>query len=93
MGKLRGERMSKRIIAILGAVVMTVLLFGCGASRETTTARFRVTDDGDTFWTIYRIVDTETGVQYISVPNGGTCVIVDRDGKPLIANGWRDYDE
>lgn len=71
---------------------MTVLLFGCGASRKTT-ARFRVTDDADSYWSIYRIVDTETGVQYISVPNGGTCVIVDRDGKPLIANGWRDYGE
>ena len=80
----------RRIKIFFGAVLMTVLLVGCG---ETSEARFRVTDDDGSRYRIYRIVDTDTGVQYLSVPNGGTCVIVDRDGKPLIATGWRDYGE
>jgi len=37
---------------------------------------------------IYR--DNETGVQYISRFNCGTCVVVDRDGKPYIGDEKND---
>lgn len=39
-------------------------------------------------------VDTETGVQYLYVigySKGGLTVLVDSDGKPLIADGYGDY--
>lgn len=35
------------------------------------------------------IVDTETGVQYLFISagyGGGLCTIVDRDGKPMLAD-------
>lgn len=38
------------------------------------------------------LIDKETGVQYLAVGNHGIIVVVDADGKPLIANGWRDSD-
>ena len=40
------------------------------------------------------LVDSETGVQYLYVSTiyrAGLTVLVDRDGKPLIANGYGDY--
>ena len=36
-------------------------------------------------------IDTETGVCYCGA-NGKLTMMVDHDGKPFIANGWRDYD-
>ena len=41
----------------------------------------------------YIWVDTETGVCYLETGTGGICVLVDHNGKPFVANGWRDYDE
>lgn len=40
------------------------------------------------------IVDTETGVEYLWVRfdySGGLTVLVDHNGKPLIAEGYKDY--
>ena len=40
------------------------------------------------------LVDSETGVQYLYVSTiyrAGLTVLVDRDGKPLIAEGYKDY--
>lgn len=38
-------------------------------------------------------IDTETGVCYATIAGigNGLTVMVDREGKPYIANGWRDY--
>lgn len=36
----------------------------------------------DGFYAIVK--DNRTGVEYISRSNGGTCVVVDKDGKPFI---------
>ena len=35
-------------------------------------------------------IDTETGVCYCGA-NGHLTVMVDHDGKPFVANGWRDF--
>lgn len=40
------------------------------------------------------LVDTETGVEYLWISEysrGGLAVIVDHNGKPLIAPGFKDY--
>lgn len=33
------------------------------------------------------VVDTYTGVQYLRTSNGGVCVMVDAEGKPLVDKG------
>ena len=35
-------------------------------------------------------IDTETGVCYCGA-NGKLTMMVDHDGKPFVANGWRDF--
>lgn len=43
---------------------------------------------------LYVWIDTETGVCYVGNGKGSTLtVLVDHDGRPYIANGWRDYNE
>lgn len=37
-------------------------------------------------------IDKETGVCYCGA-NGKLTMMVDHDGKPFVANGWRDYNE
>ena len=67
---------------------MIALLVGCGAVDDTRQERMRIERYDE-----YRIyTDRDSGVQYLS-RGESLVVIVDRDGKPLIANGWRDYDE
>ena len=38
-------------------------------------------------------VDTDTGVCYLRGISGGYCVMVDHNGNPCIANGWRDWSD
>lgn len=55
-------------------------------------ARFRI-EAGGTGIGVALVTDRDTGVQYLMNTNTGTCtVLVDKDGKPYLANGWRDYD-
>lgn len=80
--------MKNRITAVLWAVLMIAPLVGCGAADDTRPERMRIERYDE-----YRIyTDRDSGVQYLS-RGESLVVIVDRDGKPLIANGWRDYGE
>ena len=76
----------KKIMAIILCVLLAVSLTACTwntPSTDTSESDGRmkmIFNDG--FAIIY--VDTETGVQYFSRSNCGTCVMVDENGKPVI---------
>lgn len=76
----------KKIFVAIIAVTMSFILFGCGYNK---TEVDKENNDGrmsliynDGFVIIY--VDNETGVQYFSRANCGSCVMVDEYGKPYI---------
>ena len=76
----------KKIMAIILCVLLVVSLTACtwnASSTDTSKNDGRmklIFNDG--FAIIY--VDTETGVQYFSRSNCGTCVMVDENGNPVI---------
>ena len=54
--------------------------------------RFRI-ESGGTSIGVALVTDRETGVQYLmNMNSGGVTVLLDKDGKPYLANGWRDSD-
>lgn len=83
--------LAKKIICLaLCLACIAILLCGCGlhdwnefnADNENSDGRMTVVFN-DGFATIYR--DNETGVQYFSRANCGSCVMVNADGTPYIA--------
>ena len=72
----------KKVICLILCAVMLMALFGCGYSKSVPDERQErmtvVYTDG--FCVIYR--DNETGVQYFSRSNAGSCVMVNADGSP-----------
>ena len=77
--------MKKIVVAIL-CVLLVACLSACTFNASSTDING---NDGrmkmifnDGFAIIY--VDTETGVQYFSRANCGTCVMVDENGSPII---------
>ena len=77
----------KRVIAITITItiltLLTLALCGCGKA-EAGTYRLRTLEAG-ALYTIY--VDNLTGIQYLKTYQGGVCVMVDAEGKPLIWEG------
>lgn len=73
----------KRVIAITMLILLTFALCGC-RKAESGTYRLRTLETGATY-VIY--VDNLTGIQYLRIPKGGLCVMVDAEGKPLIWEG------
>lgn len=76
----------KKLLIVFISVILIVFLCSCG---KNTVARDTDGNDdrlaivySDGFCIIY--VDTETGCQYLSRSNCGTCLVVDADGKPLL---------
>ena len=76
----------RKIVAVLLCVILVSCLSGCEFNEKSTDTSG---NDGrmkaifnDGFAIIY--VDMETGVQYFSRANCGTCVMVDENGDPLI---------
>ena len=76
----------KKIVTIILSVILVVCLSACGYNKSSSDTNG---NDGrmnvifnDGFAMIY--VDTETGVQYFSRANCGTCVMVDENGVPVI---------
>lgn len=77
--------MKKRLIAAMLAAC--VLMSGCSNTtsvmqKESNAGRFRCE-----YGQVYLVTDTKTGVQYLvwsDFEKGGVCVLVDRDGKPLL---------
>lgn len=70
----------KRVIAITILTLLILALCGCGKA-EAGTYRLRRLET-DSSYVIY--VDNLTGIQYLQVYQGGVCVMVDAEGKPLI---------
>ena len=76
----------RKIVAVLLCVILVLCLSGC--TFNTSSADISGNDGrmkiifNDGFAIIY--VDTETGVQYFSRADCGTCVMVDENGDPLI---------
>lgn len=79
--------MKKKLLLI--ALVIASLLTGCG-NRAPRQYDGRMKYAGTSgVASIY--IDAETGVCYLGA-NGHYTVMVNQDGTPFIANGWRDYD-
>ena len=83
--EMRGKLMRK-IVSVLLCVILVSCLSGCTYNENSTDTSG---NDGrmkmifnDGLAIIY--VDTETGVQYFSRANCGTCVMVDENGVPVI---------
>lgn len=76
----------KKLLVVLVSLLLVVSLCSCGFnSAETDTAgndNRLVIIFNDGFCMIF--VDTETGCQYVSKSNAGTCLMVDAEGKPLL---------
>lgn len=82
--------MARKVIALI--LVAAVLLFvGCG-DRAPKQYEGRMKYAGGN--AVYEVlIDTETGICYLKTTFGGVCVMVNQDGTPFVANGWRDNDE
>lgn len=76
----------KRVIAITILILLTFALCRCvKVEAEAGNRRLWILNEGVSY-VIY--VDNLTGVQYLRTHNGGVCVMVDAEGKPLI---WESY--
>ncbi len=77
------------------ALSISILLAGCGRTRPDAfdnPNRFRVEAGGNNVG-VALVTDRDTGVQYLmNTHTGAFTVLIDKDGKPYLANGWRDYD-
>ena len=77
------------------SVSVAVMLAGCGrvkADSFDNPNRFRIEAGGSSIG-VALVTDRDTGVQYLMNTHSGTfTVLIDKDGKPYLANGWRDYD-
>lgn len=87
--------MKKAVIA--AALSLSMILAGCASAESSDGVRERFENTGSNVDSIRIITDAETGVQYLYVCDrrwgyggmGGLTVLVDADGKPLIAEGAR----
>ncbi len=70
----------KRVIAITILTLLTLAMCGCNKA-EADNHRLRILERG-AMYEIY--VDNLTGIQYLSTYQGGVCIMVDAEGKPLI---------
>lgn len=75
--------MKRAIVIIMLVVLLSVSLCGC-VKAEAGNRRLWVLD-ASPMYEIY--VDNLTGIQYLSTNQGGVCVMVDAEGKPLIWEG------
>ena len=82
---------------IILAMLLAVILSGCGSTLKQADAfdnpnRFRVEAGGNNVG-VALVTDRDTGVQYLmNTHTGSFVVLIDKDGKPYLANGWRDYE-
>lgn len=90
----------KRILLSLLGVMLCFSICGCASPLEAHTSagkslgheRFKIIEGDYNSQAI--LVDTETGVEYLWISEysrAGLTILVDHDGKPLIAPGFKDY--
>ena len=75
----------------IALVLLILLLSGCSFSAREQDAdkRMQILEIGEHH---ILMVDTMTGVTYLRAREATAfTVVVDRDGNPYIANGWRDF--
>ncbi len=73
---------------IVAVLAVCILMSGCSNTtsvmqKESNAGRFRCE-----YGQVYLVTDTKTDVQYLvwsDFEKGGVCVLVDRDGKPILA--------
>lgn len=75
--------MKRAIVIIMLVVLLSVSMCGC-QKAEAGNRRLWILDSC-AMYGIY--VDNLTGVQYLKTNQGGVCVMVDADGRPLIWEG------
>ena len=92
--------MKKILLSLLG-IILCFSVCGCSKTKleaKTLTGenlghdRFQIIEGDYNSQAV--LVDTETGVEYLWISEysrGGLTVIVDHEGKPLIAPGYKDY--
>ena len=78
----------KKIICLIVCVLICLSFCGCDTiepieDNSSQQGRFAILFDNGS---VTVVVDRETGVQYLSNYKGGTVVMVDESGKPLIYN-------
>lgn len=80
--------MKKKIFCLIFLLVLMFSLGGCGWNKLDD-SDMKESNDGmvtliynDGFYMIVK--DNRTGVEYISRSDCGTCVVVDKDGKPFV---------
>ena len=85
------SRISGKLLLI--ALSVSILLAGCGRTKPDAfdnPTRFRIEAGGNSVG-VALVTDRDTGVQYLMNTHSGTfTVLLDKDGKPYLANGWRD---
>lgn len=76
----------RKIVTIILSILLVACLSACSYNKSSSDISgndYRMKEIfNDGFAIIY--VDTETGVQYFSRTNSGTCVMLDENGDPLI---------
>lgn len=79
--------MKRAIVIIMLVVLLSVSMCGCNEANEVEAdnRRLWVLDASPRYYEIY--VDSLTGIQYLSTNQGGVCVMVDAEGRPLIWEG------
>lgn len=91
-----GVKMKRLCFSIaLNVVLLCIVIVLCGAvfESEEVSARSpqlyvnRMKYVGSSIY-----VDTETGICYLH-GSGAYTLMLDHDGMPFVANGWRDYDD
>ena len=76
--------------AVAASLALCLATFGCSNSKivdQDVENEGRFECEGGC---AYIVTDTRTGVQYLAWASGnagGTCVLVDKDGKPLLEGG------
>ena len=85
------------VVAVAGLALMALNITGnskwereerAAASMVTREKRFVRPADIVTDGSVSVLIDTETGVMYLEGRGTGLCVMVDRNGRPLIAEGY-----
>lgn len=81
-------------VVILFLMLVAIYCNGCGKQSAPAPlqyeGRMKYAGTSGTLMEVW--IDTETGICYLLQYKGGIVVMVDHDGKPFVANGWRDYD-
>ena len=89
--------MRRRIIGVLISLFIAASIVGCGVEKEPLQYSGRMKYAGKSIdhgiQGGYLWIDTETGVCDLESNTGVFTVMVDREGKPFIANGWRDWSD